>query len=540
MSSIAVRWAGPRAVLAEVSTLPDVLALHRRLTAQPLPGQLDAVAGARTVLVRFSGHEAAVSAAAALPHLDPPTSGRPGGREVTIEVVYDGVDLDEVGRLTGLGRDGVISAHTGQPWSGAFGGFAPGFTYLVGEDRRLHVPRRTTPRTAVPAGSVALGGEFSAIYPRRSPGGWQIIGTTAARMWDLEREQPALVRPGDTVRYRAVRELADLGNSATPSGKRREPAGPDAGLEVASAGLLSLLQDLGRPGNGDLGVSPSGAADQPSARQANRLVGNQAGAAVVENLLGGLSLRAHGDQVVAVTGAPVPLRVSGPGTPRKPAMGHPFALLDGDLLALGTPTAGLRSYVAVRGGFDVLPVLGSRSSDTLSGIGPAPLAPGAVLPVGAVRGLPPVGSPEETMLRLGAGTMELRITLGPRNDWFTDQAIKALLTREWRVTNQSNRVGVRLAVSSTDPARTEEAGVLERARSGELPSEGTVVGALQVPPSGQPVLFLADQPVTGGYPVIGVVAAEDVSLAAQLPPGQLVRFLLVDPATLAPSAMTAG
>lgn len=216
-------------------------------------------------------------------------------------------------------------------------------------------------------------------------------------------------------------------------------------------------------------------------------------------------------------------------------MGRPFALLDGELLTLGAPTTGLRSYVAVRGGFDVGPVLGSRSTDTLSGLGPAPLAQGALLPVGAVQGLPPVGSPEETMLRLGAGTTKLRITLGPRDDWFTASAINAFLSREWRVTNQSDRVGVRLA-SGIGSTLTENAGVVERSRSGELPSEGTVAGALQIPPSGQPVLFLADHPVTGGYPVIAVVVAEDVSLAAQLPPGHLVRFLLVDPATLAPSA----
>lgn len=137
-----------------------------------------------------------------------------------------------------------------------------------------------------------------------------------------------------------------------------------------------------------------------------------------------------------------------------------------------------------------------------------------------------MGHPEEATLLPAAGIARLRITLGPREDWFTGGAVDALLTQRWTVTEQSNRVGVRLA--------SADAGVLERARSGELASEGTGAGALQIPPSGQPVLFLADQPVTGGYPVIAVVVPEDLSTAAQLPPGQLIRFLLVDPATLLP------
>ena len=535
MSITGIRWAGPRALLVELTDLASVLAFHHQLQAEPFPGQLDAVAAAATVLVKFATHPQALAARAVVGDLDVDELHQEGGREVTVEVVYDGEDLAEVGRLTGLGVDGVVTAHTSQVWTAAFGGFAPGFTYLVGENSSLTVPRRTSPRTAVPAGAVALGGEFSAVYPRQSPGGWQLIGRTSAVLWDLGREQPALIRPGDKVRYVAVgAAAADLAPTVAPANQAiKGPVQNDEfvnGLVVESPGLQSLVQDLGRPGLGDLGVSASGAADQRSARQANRLVGNEPGAAVVENLLGGLTLRAKGDQVLAAAGATVPLEIlSADGVAvRRPMGSSPFALLDGESLTLGAPSAGLRCYLAARGGIDVPPVLGSRSTDSMSGVGPPPLAAGSLLPVAPVEGVRPVGHPEVSTLRLGSGAADLRVTFGPRDDWFTEQALLTLSGQEWHVTEQSNRIGVRLVPD----AGTGES--LARSREGELASEGAVAGALQVPPSGNPVLFLADHPVTGGYPVIAVVVPEDLPTAAQLPPGHRVRFTVVDPSTLEP------
>ena len=530
MSLRGTRWAGPRALLVELSDLASVLAFHSRLLAEPLPGQLDVVAAAATVLVKFGTHAEALAARTAVGHVDLDAVPRDSSRDVTIEVVYDGEDLAEVGMLTGLGSDGVVAAHTGQLWTAAFGGFAPGFTYLLGENHSLDVPRRSSPRTVVPAGSVALGGTFSAVYPRQSPGGWQLIGRTTAVLWDLERESPALVRPGDRVRYVAVREavaLTPVPPAAPPAA--REDTGP--ALVVDSPGLQSLVQDLGRPGLGDLGVSAAGAVDQQSTRQANRLVGNAAGAAVVENVLGGLSVRAVGDQVLALAGAVVSLEIrDASGAPaRRAAMCAPFALLDGETLSLGEPALGARSYLAVRGGIDVHPVLGSRSSDSMSGIGPAPLSAGTRLPVGRAPLFQMVGAPEETTLRLGVASAELRITLGPRDDWFDSRAVETLTEQDWITSEQSNRIGVRLrSAGNRALERNADRG------AGELPSEGTVAGALQVPPSGHPVLFLADHPVTGGYPVIAVVVPEDLATAAQLPPGHTVRFTIVDPATLEP------
>ncbi|WP_219413009.1 5-oxoprolinase subunit B family protein [Pseudonocardia nigra] len=195
---------GDSALLCEVGELAEVLALADALRADPPAGVVDVVPAARTVLLPLEpGTDLAAVRRSVLALEVEPGTAPPDGDAVEIEVVYDGPDLDEVGRLTGLGADGVVAAHTATPWRVAFGGFAPGFMYLVGGDPRLDVARRAEPRTSVPAGSVGLAGEFSGVYPRSSPGGWQLIGRTDAVLWDLDRG--ALLRPGGSVRFRAVR-----------------------------------------------------------------------------------------------------------------------------------------------------------------------------------------------------------------------------------------------------------------------------------------------------------------------------------------------
>ncbi len=274
-------------------------------------------------------------------------------------------------------------------------------------------------------------------------------------------------------------------------------------VTVLATGPLTTVQDDGRPGQGATGIGRSGAADRRSYRLANRLVGNPAGAAALEVTFGGLVLQASADLTVVTTGA----RCTGSSVHDAPG-----TLRAGTTLRLGVPPSGLRTYVGIRGGLDVPPVLGSRATDVLSGLGPAVLAPGDVLPVGAPElpmpgvDLAPVADPEE-------GDVTVRVLPGPRRDWFADPAWAALTRQAWTVTSESNRVGLRL-----DGPR------LERVGSDELPSEGMVRGALQVPPSGLPVLFLADHPVTGGYPVIGYVADDDVDVCAQLRPGQALRL----------------
>lgn len=529
-----IRPAGDHAILVELPTLDAVLSLQAQLTAHPQPGQVDVIAAARTVLITAASPEAVKALAAHICTLDLAAPADTESTLVTIDVVYDGEDLDEVATLTGLGREGVVTAHTGQLWTAAFAGFAPGFAYLTADNNALEVPRRSSPRTAVPAGSVALGGAYSAVYPRQSPGGWQLIGRTEAPMWDLDRDNPALVRPGDTVRFNAVRAQAVVAErpQATARPAPRDPA--KAGLAVRNPGLQATVQDLGRPGYASLGVSSAGAMDRAALRRANRLAGNPEDAAGIELLLGGFELVALTDQVLAVAGASVPLEITPPPgdrdgdedstTPvRHPQCDAPFALLAGERLTVGTPTAGLRSYIGVRGGLGVPPALGSRSTDTMSGIGPEPLAAGSLLPVLPARPGSVVGHPEISPLPDADQTV-LRVVPGPRQDWFSDETLNNFLSQDWTVTPQSNRIGLRLNGHS-----------LSRSRDGELASEGTVRGAVQVPPEGQPVLFLSDHPVTGGYPVIAVVVQADLDKAAQLPPGAKVRFA-VAPAAELPTA----
>ncbi len=503
---------GDHGLLVELPGLAEVLSVQAQLQAEPTEGQVDVVAAATTVLVTVQEPQQVQALVARLALIDPSVPVEQEDALVAIEVQYDGADLAEVSATTGMSEEAVVAAHTGSPWIAAFGGFAPGFAYLTGGDQRLEVPRRASPRTAVPAGSVALAGAFSAVYPRESPGGWQLIGHTDAVLWDTGRAEPALIRPGNRIRFTAVRELVAL--RAVEPDVVPAPAGPVAGtgLTVVAPGLYSTLQDLGRPGLMALGVAEAGALDRAALRQANRLVGNDAGAAAIESLNGGLVLEAAEDLVLAVTGAEVGLTISGgDGREREAELCAPFLLRDGELLTLSAPSSGLRAYTAVRGGFDAPEVLGSRSTDSLSGLGPSALAPGSRLGVGEPPAGSTVGDPETP--RRSRAPEILRVIPGPREDWFDDDAVSRLCAADWTVTARSNRIGLRL-----------DGPPLARASEGELPSEGTVRGALQVPPSGLPVLFLADHPVTGGYPVVAVVVAADLDRAAQLPPGAVVRF----------------
>ncbi|MFI6849260.1 biotin-dependent carboxyltransferase family protein [Kitasatospora sp. NBC_00085] len=285
---------------------------------------------------------------------------------------------------------------------------------------------------------------------------------------------------------------------------------PGAELEVVRPGPLTTVQDLGRRGVAHLGVPRAGALDEPALRAANRLVGNEPGAAALETTLGGVALRADRPVVVAVTGAPSPVRVDG----RPAAWGAPVAVPAGGLIEVGAATHGVRGYLAVAGGLAVPPVLGSRSADLLSGLGPAPLAAGDRLPVGP----PPPYRPAPGLVPLPAPPAELvlRLRLGPRADWFEPQSVAWLARERYRVAPASNRIALRTAGPS-----------VSRAHGGELPSEGMVLGAVQIPPDGLPVVFLADHPTTGGYPVLGVVPRADLAAAAQARPGTPVRFVLL-------------
>jgi biotin-dependent carboxylase-like uncharacterized protein len=280
-------------------------------------------------------------------------------------------------------------------------------------------------------------------------------------------------------------------------------------LEVLAAGALTTVQDLGRPGHAHLGVPRSGALDEPAHRLANRLLGNEESAATLETTLTGCGVRVHRACAAVVTGAPCAVTVDGRPAP----WGTPVRLAAGAVLQVGAAVRGVRSYVAFTGGVAVEPVLGSRATDLLSGLGPQPLRDGDRLPLGDVRG-PGPAAVDAAPWQAPPKELVLPVVFGPRAEWFTGGARQTLVTGTYRVSPASNRIGLRTEGPS-----------LERADGGELPSEGMASGALQVPPEGRPVLFLADHPVTGGYPVIAVVVEEALAAAAQAPPGTPVRFV---------------
>ncbi|BFU46577.1 biotin-dependent carboxyltransferase family protein [Krasilnikovia sp. MM14-A1004] len=281
-------------------------------------------------------------------------------------------------------------------------------------------------------------------------------------------------------------------------------------MSVLRPGPLTVLKDRGRPGRAALGVAPSGAADRGAFDRANALVGNAPGAAALEIVLGGLRVRFDAPAVVALAGTDAVLTVDGRPTGAESVV----RVAAGAEVGVTAPRRGLRSYLAVRGGFAVAPVLGSRSTDLLAGLGPPRLAAGDVLPVGDAP--PDAASPGRAgraAAERGGDVAVLEVDLGPRDDWFTADAVATFLDAEYTVSPAGDAVGLRLS----GPA-------LARRHTRELPSEGVVRGSVQVPPDGMPIVFQADHPLTGGYPVIAVLTPASADRAAQLRPGRRVVF----------------
>jgi KipI family sensor histidine kinase inhibitor len=511
--------AGSDALLVELDDLETTLTLLDAFRADRRDGVIELVPAARTLLVRFDAlvtNRARLIDAISRVDLSVRTSRR--GKTFEIPVTYDGEDLSDVADLLGWSVEELIHRHTEATYTVAFTGFAPGFAYMTCDDPAFDVPRRKSPRVRIPAGSVALGGKFGGIYPTDSPGGWQLLGRTPLKMWDTSRSRAALLAPGDRVRFRDMAKGVAISIHDAPAtiAKSNDNASRTGGLLVTRADRPVFFQDLGRPGKAGQGVSESGALDRTSLVEANLCVGNSRGSAAVEIAYGGFAAKADRPMTLAVTGAPIPMTIkTTDGRSVAAPFGRPFAIDAGDELVLEFPSEGTRSYLAIRGGFAVEQVLTSAATDTLAKVGPAPIMAGDVLvPANEPASAVDPYRPTPANLPKAGEVATLDVVLGPRTDWFTQQALSTLLTQEWQVTAESSRVGVRLA--GTEP--------LERTNTAELPSEGTSLGAIQVPHSGQPVLFLADHPLTGGYPVIGVVARHHLDLAGQIPIGAKIRF----------------
>lgn len=515
-------------LLVELPSLDETLGLFGVLQAKSLPGIKDIIPAARTLLISFAPHVTSAAALAGqISQLGLGAAVSRASQCIEVPVDYNGEDLPDVASHTGLTVAEIIRRHTEHEYMVAFCGFAPGFGYLTGGDPALQVPRRKTPRTRIPAGSVALAGGFSGVYPQASPGGWQIIGTTPLKMWDLSRTPPALFQPGYHVRF--IDRAKTARDFFIPAPAAPEPALQTSALAdktvsflVLSTPLPALFQDLGRFGQTGQGVSSSGAMDRGALKAANRLVGNLETEPCLELTGGGFSFRSTGRTIIGFTGAPCDLTIhTAEGQMRNPDFYTPIALEADDVVKLSAPRAGARSYLSVRGGFDVCKPLNSAATDTLAGIGPDQIRAGARLNVKNAEKCLPVSLLETPALALPrpGETVVLDVVLGPRTDWFTPESLKVFSDTLWAVTAQANRVGIRLDANAT----------LARVSPAELPSEGCVAGALEVPPDGKPLLLLADHPMTGGYPVIGAVTDYHLDLAGQIPIGAKIQFRPIAP-----------
>ena len=415
----------------------------------------------------------------------------PEGRRTELPVCYDGPNLSEVAERTGLSVAEVIRRHSAPDYHVYAVGFTPGFPFLGEVDPRLRLPRRPTPRPLVPFNSVAIANAQSCVYPLPSPGGWNLLGTALETIYDPNRAEPFLIAPGDRIRFvaasgetpplPAVREL-------WPS----EPAFP--AFRVEQPGLQDLLLDAGRTRLAHFGMALSGPLDERSARFANALVGNAPGTPLLELTLKGPVLTAMRDMVVGAAGFGLqPLRFP---------LGQSFLLRTGETLRFASTRSGARAYLAVASGFQTLPFLGSSSVDLLGRVG-RPLRAGDVLGLAAERaprpgfaGLP-ISLPE---------AVTLRVLPGPQA---TREALEVLGSARFRVVG-SDRMGLRLSGPEVP--------------GGQVVSEATPYGAVQVTPAGEPIVLLADRGRIGGYSKPAVVHPNDLPLAAQLRPGQWVQF----------------
>jgi len=537
-----VRRLGDHALLMGV---PDAVAarrLTRALTAARLDGVAEVVGGLATVMVAFDPMTADVDVhRPRLARLMEETFSHPGHGEdagaglLEIPCAFDGPDLAEVATLVGSTPEGVVALLIAAPLTVAVVGFSPGFAYLAGLPAALcQVPRRPRPRPAVPAGSVALANGHAAVYPSASPGGWQLIGHTDVPLFTPWEPPYARLAPGDRVQFvRSSDSAGGATGSATGSAAGRStaadsavkgttslPSGTRPVFEVEDPGLRSVLQDGGRRGLSALGVPAANPADPDSFRLANALVGNPVGACTLEVTAYGPTLRCLSPCFVAVVGGSPDLRLQG----QPVAAGRVVPVTPGQQLIVGPVRGGLRSYVAIAGGFAGPVVLGSRSSDQLAGLGPGPIVQGAQL-LGATME-PPLGDHLTDGAPRGLSSDEpvvLRVVPGPHHERFAPGTFAALASIRFTVEVASNRVGLRLRHDPRTPALRAAPGA-----STELDSQGMVTGAVQVPPDGEPVILLTDHATLGGYPVVAVVAAVDHGVLGQCAPGTTLVLVPCD------------
>jgi KipI family sensor histidine kinase inhibitor len=489
-----------------------VRAVDEALRARPFPGFIESVPTHRSLLVVFDPDRASLGdASRAVLSLRVDRRAATEGRLHVLPTLYGGdagPDLESVAARTGLSAAAVIARHTSVEYTARMLGFVPGFAYLGPLPAELEMPRLATPRTRVPAGSVAIAGRQTAVYPAATPGGWNLIGRSTTRLFDPFALRPSRIEAGDRVRFEAVARLPEVESSTPPACSTRA-----ACLEVLDGGLLTTIQDRGRPGWRRFGVSAGGAADAVSSALANAVLGNAPQAAVLECTLSGPRLRFLSSLAFAIAGADLGavLQREDLGPWPVPQATRVLARA-GNVLSFNGRRHGCRAYLAFAGGLDVPPVLSSRSTDLGAGFGGVD---GRALRGGdRLATLPSTATPGGSAPAPVEARASLRVVLGPQAGAFDTGALRQFLRQEWQLASSSDRVGLRL-----------EGEPLRGPRVLEIVSDGMLPGSVQVPPDGRPIVMLADAPTTGGYPKIATVVSVDLPYLAQLAPGVgRVRF----------------
>jgi KipI family sensor histidine kinase inhibitor len=475
-------------------------------------GLLDRIPGARTLFCEFDplriSHETITRAIESAAPASEAAEG-PAPRLHRIPVRYGeeageaGADLRALASAAAMDPARFVSLHASAEYRVAFLGFAPGFAYMTGLPEALRFPRLATPRTRVPAGSLAIAGPYAGIYPNAGPGGWNLIGSAAARLFDPRRDPPALLLPGDRVVFEPAGSAQFEEDEERSIPSVPAPEG-DPILRVESPGLWSGVCGAPRPGSGAVGAPPGGAMDLASLSAGNRALGNPSGSAALEIVLSGPGpvLEATAGVVAVLSGAPCEATLDGVGLPLR--QGVPFSMTAGQSLSIRPGRAGARAYLCVAGGFaeprPFLPPVRIGAGDLLARLRSDP----------EVKSVRLARSPD-----LSADPV-VRIVLGSQVERFSPRGVSLILESSYRVSSASDRRGVRL----DGPPLEAEASL----GGAEIPSEGTALGAIQVPAGGQPIVLGPDRPITGGYAKIGTVISADFPILAQARPGSTVRF----------------
>lgn len=435
-------------------------------------------------------------------------------RLVKIPVCYDeslGYDLNEMAETKDISQENLIQLHQQKTYRVYMMGFLPGFAYLGPVDNTIACARKASPRAKVEAGSVGIAGNQTGIYPLDSPGGWQIIGRTPLRMFEPEKSNPFLLKTGDQVQFYTIdlKTFQQWPHDAAPA----TPPDPAAALPdvlVLKSGPYATLQDLGRPGFRASGVPLSGAIDQAAHCAANALVGNETNAASIECTMGGLQLLFQKPAVVALSGA-------GKGFVNKKEIPfyQPLEIAPQDVLEIRFQPPGLRTYVAVQGGFQGEKILGSQSACPLIGIGALlqkdsglMIGRGDTIPNHQVSFPPPATSP----------TNAVRVMPGPEFDWMSPGSQVQFFEQPFSLSRRCDRMGSHLIAEPLALQQTRE-----------MCSTAVAPGTIQLTPGGQLILLMNDCQTTGGYPRVGQVAAVDLPRVAQLIPGETIHFQHIGP-----------